>query len=80
MLMNSAKCQGCSFYHFWVIKGKPTGEGGIKWAPSHTHTHPDKVKAIYIYAFERSHHALSKNCIVYYAMIYCFGDIRVWGR
>ena len=39
MLMNSAKCQGCSFYHFWVIKGKPTGEGGIKWAPSHTHTH-----------------------------------------
>ena len=43
----------------------------------HTHTHSDKVKAIYIYAFERSHYALSKNCIVYYAMIYCFGDIRV---
>ena len=44
--------------------------------PTHTHTQI-RVKAIYIYAFERSHHALSKNCIVYYAMIYCFGDIRV---
>ena len=25
ILCNSAKCQGYSFYHFWVIKGKPTG-------------------------------------------------------
>ena len=25
MLLNPAKCQGYSFYHFWVIKGKPTG-------------------------------------------------------
>ena len=25
MLLNAAKCQGCSFYRFWVIKGKPTG-------------------------------------------------------
>ena len=25
MLLNAAKCQGHSFYHFWVIKGKPTG-------------------------------------------------------
>ena len=25
MLLNSAKCQGYSFYRFWVIKGKPTG-------------------------------------------------------
>ena len=24
MLLNAAKCQGYSFYHFWVIKGKPT--------------------------------------------------------
>ena len=22
---NTAKCQGCSFYCFWVIEGKPTG-------------------------------------------------------
>ena len=28
LLLNAAKCQGYSFYHFWVIKGKPTGEGG----------------------------------------------------
>ena len=24
-LVNAAKCQDYSFYHFWVIKGKPTG-------------------------------------------------------
>ena len=27
MLLNAAKFQGYSFYRFWVIKGKPTGEG-----------------------------------------------------
>ena len=31
VLLNVAKCQGYSFYRFWVIKGKPTG--GI--TPSH---------------------------------------------
>ena len=25
MLLNTAKCQGYSSYHFWVINGKPTG-------------------------------------------------------
>ena len=25
MLLNAPKCQGYSFYHFWVIKGKPIG-------------------------------------------------------
>ena len=31
MLQNAAKCQGYSFYRFWVIMGKPTGgvEGKI---------------------------------------------------
>ena len=29
MLLNAAKFPGYSFYHSWVIKGKPTG-GGIK--------------------------------------------------
>ena len=28
MLLNAAKYQGYSFYHFWVIKGKHTGGGG----------------------------------------------------
>ena len=28
MLLNAAKCQDYSFYHFEVIKGKPTGGGG----------------------------------------------------
>ena len=27
MSLNVAKCQGYSFYRFWVIKGKPTGLG-----------------------------------------------------
>ena len=26
MLLNAAKCQGYSFYRFWVIKGKPKGK------------------------------------------------------
>ena len=38
------------------------------------------IKAIYIYASKRSRYALSENGIVYYAMTYCFGDIRVWTR
>ena len=36
------------------------------------------IKAIYIYASERSRYALSENGIVYYAMTYCFGDISIW--
>ena len=35
------------------------------------------IKAVYIKASERSRYALSGNVIVYYAMTYCFGDIRV---
>ena len=35
MLLNAAKCQGSSFYRFWVIKGKPTlgGVGGKTTPP-----------------------------------------------
>ena len=42
MLLNAAKCQGYSFYRFWVIKGKPTGweEGGITHPTPITNTHP----------------------------------------
>ena len=29
MLLHSIKCQGYSFYRFWVIKEKPTGGGKI---------------------------------------------------
>ena len=35
------------------------------------------IKAIYIFAPERSRYAFSENGFVHYAMIYCFGDIRV---
>ena len=35
ILLNAAKCQGYNFYHFWVIKGKPTGgKGAVKLPPS----------------------------------------------
>ena len=34
------------------------------------------VKAVYIYASERSRYALSENDFVHYAMTYCFGDIE----
>ena len=32
MLLNVAKCQGYSFYRFWVITGKPIG--GVKLHPT----------------------------------------------
>ena len=35
------------------------------------------IKAVYIYASERSRYALSENGTVYYAMTYCLGDISV---
>ena len=35
------------------------------------------IKAIYMYASERSRYALSENGIVYNAMTYCFRDISV---
>ena len=38
------------------------------------------VKAIYIHVSERSRYALSENGIVFYAITYSFGDIRVWSR
>ena len=38
------------------------------------------IKAIYIYASERSQYTLSENGIVYCAMTYYFGDISVWSR
>ena len=33
MLLNAAKCQGYTFYHFWVIKEKPTVESKITLTP-----------------------------------------------
>ena len=40
MLLNAAKYQGCSFYRFWVIKGKSTWVGA-KTIPPAPPTHPD---------------------------------------
>ena len=36
------------------------------------------IESIYIDASERSRYALSENGTAYYAMTYCFSDIRVW--
>ena len=33
MLLNDAKCQDCSFYDFWVIKGKSNEGRGITSSP-----------------------------------------------
>ena len=33
MLLNAAKCQGYSFYRFWVIKGKQKGGVGVEKLP-----------------------------------------------
>ena len=38
------------------------------------------ILAIYIYAPQRSRYAPSENYIFYYALTYCFGDIRAWSR
>ena len=38
------------------------------------------IKAIYIFASERSCYALSENGIVYCAMAYYLGEISVWSR
>ena len=35
------------------------------------------IRAVYIYASERSRYAFSENGIVYYAMTYCFRDLSV---
>ena len=37
MLLNAAKCQGYCFYHFWIVKGKPTGGKITPYPPSQTH-------------------------------------------
>ena len=46
ILLNAAKCQGYSSYHFWVIQGKPTGMG-VKLPPTQIRVNerlPDKSK------------------------------------
>ena len=43
MLLNAAKCQGYSFYLFWVIKGN---QAGVKLLPLPTHIRVKGVKGI----------------------------------
>ena len=46
ILLNVAKCQGNSFYRFWVIKGKPTGMGEREVESKITFPHQIRVKAL----------------------------------
>ena len=43
LLLNAAKCQGYSFYLFWVIKGN---QAGVKLLPLPTHIRVKGVKGI----------------------------------
>ena len=48
MLLNAAKCQVYSFYHFWVIKGKPTGRAksprlGLRESPGKKNGYPVRL-------------------------------------
>ena len=52
MLLNAAKCQGYSFYWFWVIKEKPTTVvgNGTNWGnsqPKLEKTYPEKKNLIF---------------------------------
>ena len=49
MLLNAATCKGYSFYHFLVIKGKPTG-AGVKLTPFPTQS---RVNLLFSFLFRR---------------------------
>ena len=55
MLLKAAKCQGYSFYLFWVIKGKPTR----RWVKLHLLLTQIRVKCHYLYItqFQKIQHA-----------------------
>ena len=40
ILLNAEKCQGNSFYHFWVIKRNLTGAGGKSTLPTQISVNP----------------------------------------
>ena len=44
MLKNPAKCQGYRSYHFWVIKGKPTGVQITHSPPPRPHLHRHQIR------------------------------------
>ena len=64
----------------WVIVLKLSGKVHFLQFCADLSRKTKSIEAIYIYASERSFYALSGNGIAYYAMIYCFGDIRVWSQ
>ena len=49
MLLNAATCKGYSFYHFLVIKGKPTG-AGVKLTPFPTQS---RFNLLFSFLFRR---------------------------
>ena len=60
MLLNAAKCHGYSFYHFWVIKGKPTGRGGQNYPPP-----PSRLRVKPNRSIKKTSQSLWTTCCTY---------------
>ena len=69
-----------SMFPFWVMVFKLSKKVHCLQFCADLSKKYKSIKSIYIYASERSRHALSESGIGYYAMTYCFRDIRVWSR
>ena len=70
MLLNAAKCQGYNFYHFRVIKGKPTrtGEGKIT-PPAPPPLYPNKEYIMFVTNNLASFHLRSKENLVKHQIV-----------
>ena len=66
MLPNAAKCQGYSFYRYWIIKGKQTG-GEVNYlihTKTHTNTHTHTKIRVNDRAMEMKTESENKNVVV----------------
>ena len=71
IVLNAAKCQGYSFYRFWVIKEKPTREGkSIPPPPSQIRVNNERRAWMVCLFF--------KNIINIIVKYYCFFPFIIW--
>ena len=64
MLLNAAKCQGCSFYHFGVIKGNPKRRRRVRGWGGGSYTHRlglNFVRSRFCFCFSNTKSALTLN-------------------
>ena len=88
-LLNDAKCQFYCFYCFLIIKGKPTGEGGLLLPPRLNATklqikyNKNKITKNLGYLYKAKHNLKKISMLVlYYYFIHTYinyGNIA-WGR